>query len=221
MAILREKLIIRQKDVKKVRERGGVDENGDKKYFGYKARKYDAVPTRANIRSNINNMPQFPFVVEYWDIDRVIIGDCTVSARLERAIKASLAMFGQQRAVVVGKDGVVASGRALVAVMRKLQWDGVWVRVFDASPEELKKYRDIDNEVAKISVIQRQARDYSDECCVENNSCVVRFVVPGIWRVKEGGKEREREKSFISMMYATEKALKKDFPDLRMSIKET
>ncbi len=68
------------------------------------------------------------------------------------AIAASLSRFGQQKPIVVTKEGVVKAGNGTVIAAQGLGWTHIWVHVTDLSDKEADKFAIADNRTAELAV---------------------------------------------------------------------
>lgn len=67
------------------------------------------------------------------------------------AIEASLARFGQQKPIVVAKDGTVVAGNGTLAAARRLGWDALLCVQTDLPPDEARAFAIADNRTAELA----------------------------------------------------------------------
>jgi hypothetical protein len=67
------------------------------------------------------------------------------------AIEASLARFGQQKPIVVAKDGTVVAGNGTLAAARRLGWDALLCVQTDLPPDEARAFAIADNKTAELA----------------------------------------------------------------------
>lgn len=67
------------------------------------------------------------------------------------AIEASLARFGQQKPIVVAKDGTVVAGNGTLAAARRLGWDSLLCVQTDLPPDEARAFAIADNRTAELA----------------------------------------------------------------------
>lgn len=72
-------------------------------------------------------------------------------ARSIEAIKGALVAFGQQKPIVITKDGVVVAGNGLLMAARELRWKKVACVVTDLEGSEAIRYAIADNRTAETS----------------------------------------------------------------------
>jgi ParB-like chromosome segregation protein Spo0J len=81
----------------------------------------------------------------------------THPARSISAIKASLARFGQQKAVVCDSAGVVRAGNGTLEAAKALGWTHLDVVISDLKGSELTAYAIADNRSAQFGVFDNEA----------------------------------------------------------------
>lgn len=92
--------------------------------------------------------------VETVDIDLVMFDPANVRKHGERnleTIKASLARFGQQKPVVVGRGNVVLAGNGTLAAARALGWDEIKIVRTDLTGTDATAYAIADNRSAELA----------------------------------------------------------------------
>lgn len=92
--------------------------------------------------------------VETVDIDFVMFDPANVRKHGERnleTIKASLARFGQQKPVVVGRGNVVLAGNGTLAAARALGWDEIKIVRTDLTGTDATAYAIADNRSAELA----------------------------------------------------------------------
>ncbi len=67
------------------------------------------------------------------------------------AIEASLARFGQQKPIVVAKDGTVVAGNGTLEAARRLGWDALLCVQTDLPPDEARAFAIADNRTAELA----------------------------------------------------------------------
>lgn len=67
------------------------------------------------------------------------------------AIEASLRRFGQQKPIVVAKDGTVVAGNGTLAAARRLGWDSLLCVRTDLPPDEARAFAIADNRTAELA----------------------------------------------------------------------
>ena len=72
-------------------------------------------------------------------------------ARNLATIVASLKRFGQQKPIVVDRDGVVVAGNGLLQAANQLGMDRVWVRRTELLGSERTAYAIADNRTAELA----------------------------------------------------------------------
>lgn len=73
------------------------------------------------------------------------------SDRDVQAIARSLEEYGQQKPIVVGKDGLVRAGNGTLQAAQRLGWSKLAAVVFDGPLERAKRYAIADNRTAELS----------------------------------------------------------------------
>lgn len=87
------------------------------------------------------------------------------------AIKSSLAMFGQQKPIVVGKNNVILAGNGMMSAAVALGWDKVWCVRTDLSGADAIAYGIADNRTGDLSefdgiVLTQLLEELGDELVV-------------------------------------------------------
>jgi ParB-like chromosome segregation protein Spo0J len=84
------------------------------------------------------------------------------------AIAAALAKFGQQKRIVVDKDGVVYAGNGTVLAAKALGWTAIDVAISDLAGPELAAYAVADNRASELGewdqlLLSEQLAGFDDE----------------------------------------------------------
>ncbi len=72
------------------------------------------------------------------------------------AITHSLAAFGQQKPIVVSRDGIVIAGNGLLEAARELGWKYIAGQVTDLTAEKLRAYAIADNRTSDLSMFDKE-----------------------------------------------------------------
>lgn len=78
------------------------------------------------------------------------------------AIKASLERWGQQKPILVDKDGIVRAGNGLLIAAKALQWKALDVVETDLTDKELAAYAIADNRTGELSEWSAEIKDIID-----------------------------------------------------------
>lgn len=98
--------------------------------------------------------PSRKHVVELVAVDTLTLDPANARKHPERnleAIKGSLARFGQQKPIVVSKDGVVVAGNGTLAAARVLGWEKVSVVRTALTGTDLTAFALADNRTAELA----------------------------------------------------------------------
>lgn len=104
-------------------------------------------------RSDKTAAPDVP-VTELWPLEKV--WPDPANARLHNprnleAIKSSLRRFGQQKPIVVRRDGMILAGNGTYAAIREMGWSEIWLRVSELESIEAAAYALADNRTAELA----------------------------------------------------------------------
>ena len=93
-------------------------------------------------------------VAESWPVKRLKPDPKNARKHDEKnieAIKYSLKTYGQQKNIVVTKDGTVIAGNGTLEAAKQLKWTHLLVNIFKGTPSEAKAYTLADNRTAELA----------------------------------------------------------------------
>jgi ParB-like chromosome segregation protein Spo0J len=104
-------------------------------------------------------------------VSEIILDPSNVRVHGEQSIesiKGSLLMHGQQKPIVVNKDGIVIAGNGTLTAIRSLGWDSVFCVVTDLPASQQTSFAIADNRTSDLSSwdwekLEAQVRSLKDE----------------------------------------------------------